>query len=119
MLAIGELWLSANGAVLMRGLGAGCSTGWFCPLHFGNSKWPAGFMWRVQTIWAPLKVIVGFVEVQFSVYTRVPMARGATSPIGAVVCVGGRLQMPLFFGSLNVGWVQGQWAFLEERRDSV
>lgn len=92
MLAIGELLVSANGCVSVWGLRAGCSRGWLCPLHFGNSRTPAEVVQQVQTIWTPLEMIVGFVKLQFDLYTRVSMAGGATSPIGAVLSMRGRLQ---------------------------
>ena len=38
MLTVGELLVSANGAVSVWGLGAGCSRSWPCPLQFGNSR---------------------------------------------------------------------------------
>lgn len=89
MLAIGKLLVSANGGVSVWGLWAGCSRSWFCPLQFGNSRRPAEFVWRVQTIRAPLEMIVGFIELHFHVYTSVSVTRGATSPIGAIVCMRG------------------------------
>lgn len=54
-------------------------------------------------------MIIGFVKLNFHMCTRVSTTRGATGPIGATVCVGGRLEgqtlvcQPLFFRSLNVG----------------
>lgn len=92
MLAIGELLVSAFRGVGAWGLRARGSRSCLCPLHFGNSRRPAEFVRRVQTIWAPLEMIVGFVKLQFDLYTRVSMSRGATSPIGAVVSIRGRLQ---------------------------
>lgn len=92
MLAIGELLVIAHGGFSVRRLGGGCSRSCFSPLRFGNRGWPAEFVWRVQTVWAPLKMIVGFVKLCFNVSARVSMTRGATSPIGAKVSMGGRLQ---------------------------
>lgn len=92
MLAIGELLVSANGRVSVWALGAGCSRGWLCPLQLGNNRRPAEFVRRVETIWAPLEMIVGSVKFQFDLHTRVSMTGGAMSPIGAAVAIRGRLQ---------------------------
>lgn len=92
MLAVGELLVSANRGVGVRALGAGYSGSWLGPLQFGNSRRPAEFVRRVQAIWAPLEMIVGFVKLQFDLYARVSVTGGATSAIGAVVSIRGRLQ---------------------------
>lgn len=92
VLAVGELLVSANGCVGVWDLGAGWSRGWLRPLHFRSSRSPAEFMRRVQAIWTPLVMIVGFVELQFDLHAGVSMTGGATSPISAVVSVRGRLQ---------------------------
>ena len=89
MLAVGELLVSAKGRVSVWALRAGCSMGWLCPFQFGNSRRPAEFVWRAQTIWAPLEMIVGFVKLQFDRSTKVSMTGGAASPIGAVVSMRG------------------------------
>lgn len=89
MLAIGELLVSANGCVSVWELRAGCSRDWLRPLHFGNSRTPAEVVRQVHTIWTPLEMIVGFVKLQFDLYTRVSMTGGATSPTGAVLSTRG------------------------------
>lgn len=89
MLAIGDLLVSAIGLVSVWALRARCSRGWLCPLRFGNNRRPAKFVRRVQTIWAPLEMIVGFVKLQFDLYTRVSITGGAMSPIGPIVSIRG------------------------------
>lgn len=92
MLAIGNLFVSADGGVVVWELRAWCSRGWLCPLHFGNIRTPAEVVGRVQTIWTSLEMIVGFVKIQFDLYTRISMIGGASNPISAVLSMRGRLQ---------------------------
>ena len=121
MLAIRELLVSANGGVGVWGLGAGSSRRWLSPLQFGNNRRPTELVRRVQTVWAPLEMIVGFVEVHFDL-CRVSVTGGAPGPVGAVVSMRGRLQrqalvkQSLFFGGLTAGWVRGKWALLERKK---
>lgn len=92
MLAVGELFVSANGRLSVWELGAGRFGSRLCSLRFGESRRPAEFVPEVQAVWAPLDVIVGSFALHFDLCGRVSLTRGAASPIGATVSVRRGLQ---------------------------